>query len=163
MMDITFGLNGKKTEVTLHGHELLLDVLREKLGLTGVKEGCGRGECGACTVIIDGLPVNACLYPAPEVAGREVVTVEGLRNDDGSLGPVQQAFIECGGIQCGFCSPGMLLSTHALLEQTEAPTDAEIREALTGNLCRCTGYIQIVASVHRAASLKCLQKEGGAS
>jgi len=152
-VEIRFVVNGDEARVALSGHELLLDVLRGPLGLTGTKEGCGKGECGACTVLVDGQPVNACLYPALEVEGREVVTVEGLVRPGGELGPIQRAFVEETGIQCGFCTPGMVLSARALLEKNPDPSEAEVRDALAGNLCRCTGYVQILASVRRAAEL----------
>jgi len=151
---IAFVLDGAAVEVEIAGAELLLTVLRRRLGMTGTKEGCGRGECGACTVLVDGRPVNACLFPAREAEGRSVTTIEGLVLEGGRLGPVQQAFVERGGIQCGFCSPGMILSAHALLEREPDPTPDAIREALAGNLCRCTGYAQVVESVERAAALR---------
>lgn len=151
---IAFSLNGAEVAVEVTGAELLLDVLRRRLRLTGTKEGCGRGECGACTVLVDGLPVNACLFPAREAEGRQVTTIEGLVGEGGLLGPVQQAFVERGGIQCGFCSPGMILSAHALIERRARPSAEEIRDALAGNLCRCTGYVQVVESVQRAAELR---------
>ncbi len=149
--DLTFSLNGALTTLCAAPGDRLLDVLRGPLGCTGTKEGCGAGECGACTVLLDGLAVNACLLPALEVAGRNVTTIEGLLGPGGRLSPVQRAFVEEGGIQCGFCSPGMILATVALLGDRPDPTDEEIREALRGNLCRCTGYVQIVAAVRAAA------------
>ena len=127
----------------------LLDVLREDLQLTGTKEGCGEGECGACTVILDGKLVNSCLVPVAQVAGSEITTIEGVANDD-QLHAVQQAFIEHGGAQCGICTPGMILAAVDLLARNEAPTEADIREGLAGNLCRCTGYMKIFESVVRA-------------
>jgi carbon-monoxide dehydrogenase small subunit len=149
--EVGFTLNGAPVRAHVEPHRRLLDLLRDGLGLTGTKEGCGEGECGACTVLVDGRVVNSCLYPALEVEGRHVRTIEGLLGSDGVLSPVQQAFVEEHGIQCGFCTPGMILSTVALLDETPDPTDEEIRDALLGNLCRCTGYVQIVASVRRAA------------
>ena len=128
----------------------LLEVLREQFGLTGTKEGCGTGECGSCTVYLDGLPVCACLVAAGQAEGREVVTVEGLAGPD-ALHPVQQAFLDAGAVQCGFCTPGLLVQTHDLLARTPRPTDPEIREALAGNLCRCTGYEKILDAVRLAA------------
>jgi len=128
----------------------LLQMLREKLALTGTKNGCEAGECGACTVLLDGEPVNACMVLAVEVDGREVTTVEGLAHD-GQLDVVQQAFVEEGGVQCGFCTPGMLISAHSLLDRNPHPTEEEIRQALVGNLCRCTGYTRIVRAVQKAA------------
>ena len=154
MTSIAFELNGVATQVRVEDHHLLIDVLRGGLHQHGTKEGCGKGECGACTVIVDGRPVNACLYPALEAEGRSVTTIEGLAGGTGELSAVQRAFVERGGIQCGFCSPGMILSATALLESTPEPEDGEIRDALAGNLCRCTGYVQIVESVRRAAELR---------
>ncbi len=153
-MTLEFTLNGYGVSTTLVGSELLLDLLRGPLEHLGTKEGCGKGECGACTVLVDGRAVNACLTPAAEVAGREVTTIEGLGGRGGQLSPVQQAFVEKGGIQCGFCSPGMILAAHALLEDKPDPSDREVREALVGNLCRCTGYVQIIESVRRAVALR---------
>ena len=147
-----FTLNGASTRVDVRPSDRLIDVLRGSLGLTGTKEGCGNGECGACTVLVDGRPVNACLYPAPEVDGREVTTIEGLLDSQGRLSPIQRAFVEHGGIQCGFCSPGMIMAATALLATDPAPTEQAIRTALVGNLCRCTGYAQIVASIQAAGA-----------
>jgi carbon-monoxide dehydrogenase small subunit len=151
MIPCRFIVNGEPVEVLVKPHGRLIDVLRGSLGLVGTKEGCGNGECGACTVLLDGEPINACLLPAPEVQGRTVTTIEGLRAPTGELSRVQEAFVEHGGIQCGFCSPGMIMAATALLEKHPHPTDGEIRHALTGNLCRCTGYAQIVESVRAAA------------
>src|SRR3954454_14446275 len=130
----------------------LLRVLRDDLGRTGTKEGCDDSECGACMVLIDGRPVNSCSYLALQAAGREITTVEGLAAPDGELNPLQRAFLEGGGIQCGFCTPGMLVSATALLEADPDPTEDAIREALAGNLCRCTGYQPIIRAVQRAAA-----------
>jgi aerobic-type carbon monoxide dehydrogenase small subunit (CoxS/CutS family) len=149
--EISFILNGSEVTLSVPAHKRLLDVLREDLGLTGTKEGCGEGECGACTVIVDGRAVNSCLYPAPEVDGKQVVTIEGLLESGSNLGVLQKAFAERGAIQCGFCSPGMIMAAKALLDQNPDPTDEEIREALSGNLCRCTGYVQIIEAVRQAA------------
>ncbi|MBN2497329.1 MAG: (2Fe-2S)-binding protein [Deltaproteobacteria bacterium] len=149
--EISFRVNGAEATAVAGGGDRLIDVLREGLGLTGTKEGCGEGECGACTVIVDGRAVNACLYPAAEIDGREVTTVEGLTGPDSTLGPIQRAFVECGAVQCGFCTPGMIMSTKALLDGNPDPSDEEVRDALLGNLCRCTGYVQIVEAVRRAA------------
>jgi len=129
----------------------LLDVLRGPLGLTGTKEGCGEGECGACTVLLDGLPVNACLVAAGQCHERDVVTVEGLRDVDGSLSALQRCFVEDGGAQCGICTPGMLVAAEALLRARAEPTEEEVRDAIAGNLCRCTGYQRIVDAILHAA------------
>ncbi|MBN1773289.1 MAG: (2Fe-2S)-binding protein [Deltaproteobacteria bacterium] len=145
-------VNGAKVEVPVEATDRLLDVLRGPLGLTGTKEGCGAGECGACTVLVDGRAVNACLYPAREIEGRAVTTIEGLGEPSGALSDVQQAFVERGAIQCGFCSPGMILAATALLAEHPEPTDEQIRDGLVGNLCRCTGYVQIVEAVRTAAA-----------
>ena len=155
--EISFILNGSPVSVTIHGGSRLLDVLRGPLGQKGVKEGCGEGECGACTVLVDGRPVNSCLYPAMEAEGRRVTTIEGLQGAYGRLSAVQRAFVDRGAIQCGFCSPGMILSATALLAEHPDPTDAEIREALAGNICRCTGYVQIIESVRAAVGM--IEKE----
>src|SRR5262249_5385215 len=129
----------------------LLDVLRVDLGLTGTKEGCGEGECGACSVILDGEVVNSCLVPLKQVSGSRITTVEGLAVD-GSLDPIQQAFLECGGAQCGICTPGMLIAARALLDANPHPSRDEIKEGIAGNLCRCTGYIRIFESIEKAAA-----------
>ena len=150
--EINFILNGADVSVTTEAHKRLIDVLRGPLGLTGTKEGCGEGECGACTVIVDGRAVNSCLYPAFEIEGKSVTTIEGLQGIGNRLSVIQEAFVENGGIQCGFCTPGMILSTKALLDSNPDPTEEEIRGALVGNLCRCTGYVQIVESVKAAAA-----------
>ncbi|UCF07061.1 MAG: (2Fe-2S)-binding protein [bacterium] len=144
-------LNGSEVVVEVEGHHRLIDVLRDQLGLTGTKEGCGKGECGACSVLVDGRAVNACLYPALEAEGRSVTTIEGLRGPNNELSTVQQAFVDQGAIQCGFCTPGMIMSAKALLDSNPDPTEEEIRSALLGNLCRCTGYVQIVEAVRQAA------------
>lgn len=148
---LRFLLNGREVALDVQPHARLLDALRDYAGLTGTKEGCGEGECGACTVLVDGRAVNSCLYPALEAEGRAVLTVEGLVSAQGGLSELQQAFVEDGGAQCGFCTPGMVMSAAALLSENAAPSDDEIREALVGNLCRCTGYTQIVASIRAAA------------
>ncbi|MCK4930816.1 MAG: (2Fe-2S)-binding protein [Candidatus Aminicenantes bacterium] len=148
---ISFFLNGSEVNVTLKDHMRLIDCLRETLNLTGTKEGCGEGECGACTVLVDGQAVNSCLYPAPEAEGKNVLTIEGLQGSENRLSFIQKAFVELGAIQCGFCTPGMILATKALLDSNPDPSDQDIRAALQGNLCRCTGYVQIVEAVKQAA------------
>lgn len=150
--DISFQLNGLGVTVLVDGRQRLIDVLRENLGLTGTKEGCGEGECGACTVLVDSRAVNSCLYPALEIEGRNVFTIEGLHEDQHQLSSIQQAFVDQGAIQCGFCTPGMIISTKALLDSNPDPSEDEIRDALQGNLCRCTGYIQIIEAVKQAAT-----------
>ena len=142
-----FVLNGTPTAVDAPGSRRLLDVLRVDLGLTGSKEGCGEGECGACSVLIDGAVVNSCLVAVGQIDGCSVVTVEGLALPDGTLSPLQQAFVERGAAQCGICTPGMLLAAHALLEQNPRPSEDEVRTGLAGNLCRCTGYTKIIDAV----------------
>ena len=149
-MRLEFLLNGAPTTVDIDPALRLIDVLRDQLDLTGTKEGCGEGECGACTVILDGAAVNSCLVMAMQVQGKQLITVEGLAQN-GELEPLQQAFVEAGAIQCGYCTPGMLMSSKALLLQNPAPTEGEIRTALAGNLCRCTGYHKIVQAVQAAA------------
>jgi carbon-monoxide dehydrogenase small subunit len=145
-MEIKFTLNGKAIAVEVPPHWTLLRLLREKLGLTGTKEGCGIGECGACTVLLDGIPVNACLVLVPKVEGREIETIEGLGNRE-SLHPLQKSFVDHGAIQCGFCTPGVLISAKALLEKNPSPTRDDIKEAISGHLCRCTGYHQIIEAI----------------
>jgi carbon-monoxide dehydrogenase small subunit len=149
---ITFTLNGTQINVAVDSYQTLLDVLRGSLCMTGTKEGCGEGECGACTVLVDGLAINACLYPAFETAGRSITTIEGIAGKKNRLSIIQQAFVDSGAIQCGFCTPGMILSAKALLDTQPDPSDAEIREALSGNLCRCTGYVQIIEAVKKTAA-----------
>jgi carbon-monoxide dehydrogenase small subunit len=144
-------VNGIPVETDAPGLRRLLDVLREDLGLTGTKEGCGEGECGACTVLLDGTPVLSCLVPVCQVAGADVRTVEGLAPPSGPLGVLQQAFLETGGAQCGICTPGMLMAGEAFLASGHAPTDEAIREAIAGNLCRCTGYTKIIDAIRLAA------------
>ena len=150
MANIRFLVNGKTSNVDTEPERPLLEVLREDLGLTGTKYGCGEGECGACTVLVDGRPVLSCITPISAAQNHKVVTIEGLARD-GVLHPVQQAFLDEGAVECGYCTPGMILETVALLEQHPKPTDAEIVEALNGNLCRCADYNRIQAAVRRAA------------
>ncbi|MHC4549375.1 MAG: (2Fe-2S)-binding protein [Planctomycetota bacterium] len=149
---IAFELNGLPVRVPVDPGQRLLDLLRGPLRMIGTKEGCAEGECGACTVMVDDRPINSCLYPAPEVDGRRVTTVEGLRGPDNRPSAVQQAFADRAGTQCGFCSPGMVLAAEALVASNPDPTDEEIADALVGNLCRCTGYVQILESVKVAAA-----------
>jgi aerobic-type carbon monoxide dehydrogenase small subunit (CoxS/CutS family) len=147
---VRLNVNGEDLELAVAPHHTLLEVLREEAGLTGTKHGCEQGECGLCTVLIDGLPQFSCLTVALEAEGAEIRTVEGLARG-GELHPLQQAYVETGASQCGYCSPGMLMSALALLERNPSPTRTEIREALAGNLCRCTGYIAIIDAVELAA------------
>jgi len=147
---VSFSVNGRPVRLSVASDRRLLDVLRDELRLTGAKEGCGKGECGACTVIVDGRSVNSCLMLAAEADGSEILTVEGLAAE-GRLSPLQKAFLDHGAAQCGFCIPGQLMSAHALLMHNPHPTPEEIREALAGNLCRCAGYEQITEAVLAAA------------
>jgi aerobic-type carbon monoxide dehydrogenase small subunit (CoxS/CutS family) len=147
-----FTLNGQPVSYDGSGARRLLDVLREDLGKTGTKEGCGEGECGACSVLIDGQVVDSCLVAAGQVEGREIVTVEGLALQDGKLSKLQQAFIAYGAAQCGICTPGMLLAAHVLLQRTRRPGADDVREGLAGNLCRCTGYTKIIEAVLSCAT-----------
>ena len=147
---LAFFINDQPVSIHIEPHLTLLDVLRDHLGMIGTKEGCGTGDCGACTVLVDGEPVCSCLTLAVEVEGQNVATIEGLALD-GKLHPLQTAFIAHGGLQCGFCTPGVLMAATALLARNPRPTEAEIREALAGNLCRCTGYDKIVKAVLAAA------------
>lgn len=146
---IAFVLNGIEYKMTVAANQLLVEFLRDDLKLTGTKIGCGIGECGACTVLVDGKPVNSCLMLAVAIDGKEVTTVEGLGK--GELDPLQKAFVEEGAIQCGFCTPGMLLSAKALLDVNPHPSEEEIRRAISGNLCRCTGYAAVIRAVEKAA------------
>lgn len=143
---LKFTLNGKEIQIEVPPHWTLLRLLRDRLGLTGTKEGCGIGECGACTVLFDGMPVNSCLILAPKVDGRDVQTVEGLGSRE-NLHPLQKSFIDHGAVQCGFCIPGILMSSKALMDRNAHPTREEIKEAISGHLCRCTGYHQIIEAI----------------
>ncbi|MFH1956947.1 MAG: (2Fe-2S)-binding protein [bacterium] len=151
-MEIKFEVNGKKVRLDVSPMKRLLDVLREDLGLTGTKEGCGKGECGTCSVIVDGKLVASCLYPAGHLDGKKVITIEGLIRGS-KLHPIQKAFVEEGAVQCGFCTPGMVLATKALLDKKASPSASEIKEGLSGNLCRCTGYVKIFNAVKKAVRL----------
>ena len=149
-VSVSFNLNGDPVVADVPTDWTLLKTLREVFELTGAKEGCGVGDCGACTVIVDGDAVNACLCPIPEIEGKQVLTIEGVAKPDGSLHPIQQAFIENNGVQCGFCTSGMIMSAKALLDETPDPEEADIRSAIAGNICRCTGYVQIIESIEMA-------------
>jgi carbon-monoxide dehydrogenase small subunit len=162
-IELKFRVNNRDHSIIVDGNRRLLDVLREDLNLTGVKEGCGVGECGACTVILNGKAVNSCLILAGQVQGCEIITIEGLEGENGelypegtlralrTLHPLQQAFIDAGAVQCGFCTPGIILSAFALLAENPNPGEDDIKEALSGNLCRCTGYKQIIEAVKLAS------------
>lgn len=154
MLELKINVNGKDYVETIPAHYRLLDFLRETLGLTGTKEGCGEGECGACTVILDGKAIDSCLVMAGQCQGKRVVTIEGVASADGSLHPVQEAFLEVGAVQCGYCIPGMVLSAKALLDEVPTPSDDQIKESISGNLCRCTGYDKMFAAVRMASELK---------
>lgn len=150
MKQVKLTVNGILYELSVQSWETVGEVLRDNLGLTGTKEGCGLGECGACTVIMDGKPVNSCLVLAAEADGKQITTIEGLAGGD-KLHPIQEAFIEHGGLQCGFCTPGMIMSAKALLDENPSPDEEEIRRGIAGNFCRCTGYTKIIESVKVAA------------
>lgn len=149
---IIFKVNGQEHEIVVEPYRILIDVLRYDLGLTGVKEGCGNGHCGTCTVLLDGRAVNSCLVFAGEVEGMEITTIEGL-SQHGKLHPLQQAFIEEGAVQCGFCTPGVILTAKALLDSNPHPAEVQVRRAIAGNLCRCTGYEKIVRAIMKVAAL----------
>jgi aerobic-type carbon monoxide dehydrogenase small subunit (CoxS/CutS family) len=157
-IDLQFTLNGKPQHASTESERSLLDVLREDLGLTGTKYGCGEGQCRACTVLLDGRPVQSCLTPASSVASRKVETIEGLANG-ARLHPVQKAFVEAGAMQCGYCVPGMVMSAVALLRRNPGANRSEIVDGMNGNICRCCGYLNIVAAVERARELN--RQEGG--
>lgn len=150
MLTITATINGDKKELAIQPNEVLLDVLRRH-GYQGVKEGCREGECGACTVLVDGVPVTACFYPAARAEGKQLTTIEGM-DRHGKLSVIQETFLEVGAVQCGYCTPGMVLSASALLKKTKRPTTDEIKTALDGNLCRCTGYVKIIEGVAKSAA-----------
>jgi carbon-monoxide dehydrogenase small subunit len=149
-MKLQTTVNGRVAAIDIDPRLTLLDVLRETLGLTGTKRGCEVGECGACTVLLDGVAVNACLVPAPQAEGREITTVEGLAEGQ-SLTPLQEAFLDHEAVHCGYCTPGMLMSAKALLDERPSPSEDEIRVAISGNLCRCSGYVQIIEAIDAAA------------
>jgi aerobic carbon-monoxide dehydrogenase small subunit len=158
---IPLTVNGDAVQVEVHPHWSLLRVLRDTLELTGTKQGCGEGECGACTVLVDGIAVNSCIYPVLEAEGKEILTIEGLMGKSNELHPLQTAFLEQAGVQCGFCTPGMIMSAKALLDTNPNPSEDEIRHAIAGNMCRCTGYVQIVESIRSAAELIVRGKSAG--
>ena len=155
---IELDINGRIYEVAVDARDLLLDVVRKKAGLTGTKKGCGEGDCGACTVLIDGQPELACLKLAIACQGKKITTIEGLIQEGGALHPLQQAFVDHGAVQCGFCTPGMIMSSKALLDRNPNPTQYDIKHELSGNICRCTGYKRIIEAVEAAA--KVWSKEG---
>jgi len=149
---ITFRVNGMDGEVFVEPWKSLAEVLREELGLTGTKIGCDTGNCGACTVLVDGKTVKSCLFLAPKANGKDIITIEGLRGENGQLHPLQHAFIEHFAIQCGYCTPGMIIAAKALLDENPNPTEDEVRKGLAGNLCRCTGYVKIIEAVLAAGA-----------
>ena len=153
-VELSFKLNGQDTSIQVLPDTLLVDLLRDTLGLTGTKIGCRAGECGACTILLDGVAVNACLLPALKVTGRSVTTIEGLAKEDGQLDVIQQSFMDEGAVQCGFCTPGMIMNAKELLEKQPVPTETEIKNAISGVLCRCTGYNKIVEAVKTASQAK---------
>lgn len=159
MPTLSMIVNGKEVSVEAGAGDLLADVLRDELGLIGTKVSCGEGECGACTVLVDGLSVTSCIYPALKAQGREVTTIEGLPQD-GQLHPIQQAFVDVTAPQCGYCIPGMIMSAKALLDESPHPTRKKIKEGISGNLCRCTGYYQIIEAIELAAER--MAEKGGA-
>ena len=159
MQHVSFNLNGRDECVGVDSKELLVDTIRNRFLLTGTKKACGTGDCGTCTVLVDGVPLRSCAYLTCMAEGKKVVTIEGLGTPN-NLHPLQQAFIDASAVQCGYCIPGMILTAHALLEENPRPTEQEIREALSGNLCRCTGYERIIMAVQLAAQ-RILDSRGG--
>lgn len=159
---IKLKVNGQLYELEVEPRRTLLEVIRNELGLTGTKESCAEGQCGACTVLMDNKAVNSCLVLAVEAQGKDIMTIEGLAQD-GKLHPVQESFMSCGGIQCGFCTPGMILAARAFLDENPDPSEEQIKKALAGHLCRCTGYFQIIEAVQEAAGkLRALGSQKGA-
>ena len=152
--EIKVTINGELNRFLIRTNTFLLDLLRDELGLTGAKRGCNKGECGSCTVLLDGRPVRSCLFPAVMADGRQVVTIEGLEGPGGKLHPLQEAFIKQGAIQCGFCTPGMILTAKGLLDENPNPAEEEIRRAISGNICRCTGYVKIIDAIRTVARKK---------
>lgn len=159
MLTISCVVNGKERILPIAPNRTLVDMLRKDLGLVGVKKGCEEGECGAGTVLLNGTPVNSCIVPAMKADGADIVTIEGLEGKDGELHPLQEAFIEVGAVQCGFCTPGVILSAKALLDATPAPTRDEIAEELSGHLCRCTGYLQFYEALELASKIIAERRE----
>ncbi|MFZ5651122.1 MAG: (2Fe-2S)-binding protein [Bacillota bacterium] len=155
---ISLEINGRLYEIAVSPRELLVDVIRKKIGLTGTKKGCGQGDCGACTVLIDGEPVLSCITLAIACRGKKITTIEGLVGDDGQLHPIQQSFVDHGAVQCGFCTPGMILSAKSLLDKRARPSEYEIKRGIAGNICRCTGYKKIVEAI--GATGEILSREG---
>jgi len=160
LVPVTLQVNGDGYELLIPPWRTLLEVLRENLDLTGAKPSCQEGQCGACTVLVDRKPINSCLYLAVEAQGKEVLTIEGLAGAGGSLHPVQKAFVERGAVQCGFCPPGLILAAKSLLDENPNPSEDEIRRAIVGHLCRCTGYFQIIEAIHTAAQEAAPRSDG---
>ena len=156
---VTLNINDQDYEVIVSPTDLLVDVIRKKIGLTGTKKGCGQGDCGSCTVLIDGKPELSCIKLAVSAVGKKITTIEGIANPDGTLHPLQESFLDHGAVQCGFCTPGMILSSKALIDRNPNPTREEIKTALAGNACRCTGYVNILAAVEDYAKALA-EKEG---
>lgn len=149
---ISLEINDRVYDVPLDPRDLLVDVIRKKVGLTGTKKGCGQGDCGACTVLVDGKPILSCLTLAITCQGKKITTIEGLTGDTGELHPIQQAFVDYGAVQCGFCTPGMILTAKALLDRIARPTEEEIKRSISGNICRCTGYKKIIEAIEAAGN-----------
>lgn len=156
---VTLNINDQDYEVVITPTDLLVDVIRKKVGLTGTKKGCGQGDCGSCTVLIDGKPELSCIKLAVSAVGKKITTIEGIANPDGTLHPLQEAFLDHGAVQCGFCTPGMILSSKALIDRNPTPTREEIKTAIAGNACRCTGYVNILAAIEDYAKALA-EKEG---